>query len=135
MDQSIVLVLKILDVAYWINYGNCYAWSSGVIVAMEKLGFFFFKISKIKKKNQNLWNFGNFWKILLNFRIFIFFYFIILNFFFFNFEILWNFMKTEIFKIFWKFWNLMKFFISFAELFTGNLNNFRGIFNWTLLIG
>ena len=41
---------------------------------------------------------------ILNFKIFILF---ILNFwiFFKNFEILWNFMKTEIFKNFWKFWN------------------------------
>jgi hypothetical protein len=63
--QNFHNILKFsLDVAYWINYGNCYAWSSGVIVAMEKLGFFFSKFQKLKKKNQNLWNFGYFWKIL-----------------------------------------------------------------------
>jgi hypothetical protein len=28
-----------------------------------------------------------------------------------------------------------KNFVTAAELFTGNLNNFRGIFNWTPLIG
>ena len=47
-----------LDVAYWTNYGNCYAWSSGVIVAIEKPGFFCqnfknFMISKFSKKFQN----------------------------------------------------------------------------------
>jgi hypothetical protein len=44
-----------LDVAYWISCGNCYAWSSGVIVAIEKLGFFC-KISKNYQKNQNYGN-------------------------------------------------------------------------------
>jgi hypothetical protein len=34
---------------YWINYGNCYAWSSGVIVAMEKLRFFFSKFQNFQK--------------------------------------------------------------------------------------
>ena len=41
----------------------------------------------------------NFKKKKFNFRILKFFD---------NFEILWNLMKTEIFEIFWKFWNLMK---------------------------
>jgi hypothetical protein len=46
-----------------------------------------------------------------------------------NFEILWNFMKTEIFEIFWKFWNLMKFFIRFQNFhiiskFSKNFQNF-----------
>jgi hypothetical protein len=49
----------------------------------------------------------NFWNIFKIFEIFIFFeIFEILNLEFWKFfEILWNFMKTEIFEFFWNFWN------------------------------
>ena len=53
-----------MDVAYWINYGNCYAWSSGIIVAMEKLRFFFWKFQKLKKKIKIYEILKKFWKIL-----------------------------------------------------------------------